>query len=250
MPDIVALAMKDLEERAVAFITEEVKRLPISEAHKDEYSSAFTVVSDFHTEIVHIAFSTTEWAVFAMESGCPPFSIKDNLLRNAVKVSKKGYRYRTIPMTNRIPSTLTNKQKEDQFWGKNIERDLIKSVIKKLNYKYQLIEEKEQIRPTGEPSFIRREVFTVPAEKPGAKPRKLTERVRVFATKDAFKRKQKPVMTTFTNFKTVSENPESQTDWVHPGFSGYNLIEKISSWCQNQIPSAFGNTIDRLMREV
>lgn len=250
LPNITALSLKQLEEEANQFIKEEVLRLPISEHHKSEYLGAFTVVSDYNTDTVHINFSTSEWVVFAMEIGVASFSIKDNILKKATKVSKKGYRYRTIPMTNRVPTALTETQKESRFWGKNIEQELIMETIRKLNYKYTLIEEKEEISPSGDRNYSRRETFYLKPSQVGRKPRPVTERVRVFATKEAFKRKAKPILTTFTNFKTVSENPDSLDDWTHPGFPGYNLVDKVQQWCETRLSTVFSDTIDRLMREL
>lgn len=234
------LATQQLIKEIEIYINESLAYLNVSEVHKEAYRSSFLVMEE--EDSILLVFQPIEWLIGAMENGAPPYSIKEALLTSSgAKMSKKGYLYRVVPMTNRerVKGTGGN----FDIGSVEFDQQMIKDTLSRVKYKYKLLEENYK------DGFYHRRESIRDLNRQG-KPRKVAERIRTYRTKQEFQKRVKPRVTEFTTFKTVSENPDSiDNSWTHPGFVGYHIFENAYNYGRTRLTRIIKTYKDRMLKE-
>lgn len=225
---VAAGAMKNLEDR--------LSSLGLSQEHYEEYGRSLQIYQE--EDNIILRFQPESWLIEAMENGCPPFSIKEAMLSKKSKISSKGYRYRSVSISDRekrgTPQLPLTESSEAVISDS-------KTIIRGLKYKYKLIFEGNEAG-----GYVRKESFFIPSSDETKKPRKAFDRIRQFRSETAFKTRQRPRTTVYQNIRTMSDNPESLSDWEHPGFNNpFRIFENMIDWCENET----AKTIEELIKE-
>lgn len=234
------LATQQLIKEIENFINESLAYLNISEVHKEAYRSSFLVMEEKNNILV--IFQPMEWLIGAMENGAAPYSIKEALLTSSgAKMSKKGYLYRVIPMTNK--ERVKGLGGSFDIGSVEFDQQMIKDTLSRAKYKYKLLEENYK------DGFYHRRESIRDLNRQG-KPRKIAERIRTYRTRQEFQKRVQPRVTEFTTFKTVSENPDSiNNNWTHPGFVGYHIFENAYNYGRTRLTRIIKTYKDRILRE-
>ena len=211
------------------------------------YIASFKVIPIGNKNIIQFNPSTP--VVGYLESGIRPFSMKEKLLTTgSVKISKKGFPYKTVPLKHDVSSpdarmdvlqrisskTVSVSSEKTVLTSKEMEiRAQINSVLQKA--KFSFLENAKG----AEGQTIKRFIATNPLDIGGL----IKEE-----TFQAGAKTSKPTKTKYVIFRTVSAKPGS-ADWYHPGFSGKDIYSKILNWQSDNEEAIFSETLDKLLAE-
>lgn len=158
--------------------------------------------------------------------------MKPDLLKNAKKTSKKGYKYRSIPFHHsKASSQLTPKAQ--------LLVAQLKSELKKANIPFKKIEKTAE----GSPRLGKLHTLNISSEKP-------TQRastpalmgVNIYQTLTKTGNVRRDILT----FRTVSESPASNGKWIHPGFQGKHFLERALDWAEKEF---FNNILPEILNK-
>lgn len=169
-----------------------------------------------------------------LEEGYSGFDMKPGLLKNAKKVSKLGFKYRSIPMEQKgkgKPGTTRGSMLSDlkslrkAFGDKGITKDATgKAILGKTL------------------AFNRNSVGRWSASGVGAAqlPVKDIPQAPIHenlsgVVKYQFQYKSGKVGSQFVVFRTVSQNPNAKGKWRHPGFDGVKAFPDLEQWVIRQL---------------
>jgi len=211
------------------------------------YIASFRVISTGNENAVF--FSPVTPVIGYLESGIQPFSMKEKLLATGnVKISKKGFPYKTVPLRHdagsldskmdtfqRIASrTASTEAKKTVLTSKEIEiQSKINTVLQKT--KFSFLEDAKD----AEGRSIKRSIAKNPLD--------LGTLIKE-ETFEAAAKTQKVVKTKYVIFRTVSAKHGSAA-WNHPGFSGKEIYKKIIDWKNENEERLFADTLDSLLAE-
>lgn len=252
---------KEESKRDLEKIAREVVRTKIEQAifaivlqSVDDPSIAASYIASFKVVPIgsqnNIIFSPSTSVIGYLESGVRPFSMKEKMLATgSVKISKKGFPYKTVPVrhdmsgpdskmdtlqrlakrTVSVSSTrtvLTSKEMEIQAQ--------INSVLQKT--KFSFLENAKD----AEGRTVKRSIATNPLDIGGL----IKEE-----TFESTAKVNKPTKTKYVIFRTISAKPGS-ADWYNPGFSGKELYAKVLNWQSENEEAMFTETLDKLIEQI
>ena len=167
--------------------------------------------------------------------------MKPGLLRNAKKVSKAGYRYRSIPFAQK------GKGKEGS------EKRAMFSDLRQMKKLFGL--DKTTKFSSGAPvlgkaAVISRDSLGAWSVKgPSIEPRRVGQMPwspnLAGVVKYQFKTPGGSVKSHYMTFRTVSERPDLKGKFLHPGFDGVHLFPRLEEWIMTQL----GKKVDEALRE-
>ena len=138
-----------------------------------------------------------------IEEGQEPHSMKEKLLAKNSKISKDGYRYKSIPFSHSKSQDLQTSQEKDLV-------NEIRSHLKKQKISFKGIE----TDATGKPRLGRLHRMNIPSKRLKsyhvAPP---LQNLSIYQSKGKNGKIRRDVVT----FRTISENPNSKSKWFHPG---------------------------------
>jgi hypothetical protein len=169
-----------------------------------------------------------------LEEGYGGFDMKPGLLKNAKKVSKLGFRYRSIPMEQKgkgKPGTTRGDMLRDlrtlrkAFGDKGITKNASGKAIlgKALTFNRNSL---------GRWSASGAGAGALPKQELGQMP--IHENLSG-VVKYQFQYKSGKVGSQFVVFRTVSENPNAKGKWKHPGFGGIRAFNDLENWVIRQL---------------
>lgn len=166
------------------------------------------------------------WVVSIDEKGLwveeglePNTDMKPGLLAGATKVSKEGFKYRSIPFDHgKAPSQLTG-------YAQGVVSK-IKSNLKKAGVPYKKIE----TDPNGSPRTGKLHTFNWDSEKPGKGNTPVLKGVSIYQTVTKSGNVRRDILT----FRTVSGSPASANKWIHPGYAAKKFLDKAETWALNE----------------
>jgi len=193
-----------------------------------------------------IYFSPANQMVGITEYGIRPFSMKEKLLSSGnVKISKKGYPYKTIPISREMP-------------GKNAKLDALRSVQKRtipVATQQSVITSKEIQMQARVNTVLQNAKFSFVSKAKDAEGRtiqtSLTRDLDVGTlikeeTFDSTAKTPKVIKTKYVIFRTMSAKPGS-ADWMNPGFSGKDVYSKVLSWQNENEEAIFEQTFNEII---
>lgn len=211
------------------------------------YIASFSVISTGNTNSVY--FTPSNPVIGYLESGVRPFSMKEKLLATGnVKISKKGFAYKTVPLTHESPGpnarmdtfqrvagrTASVEAKKTVLTSKEIAiQSKINSVLQKT--KFSFLEDAKD----AEGRSIKRSISKNPLD------------IGTLIKEETFEaaaKTQKLVRTKYVIFRTISTKPGSAS-WEHPGFSGKEIYAKVMDWKNENEERIFAETLDSLLEE-
>jgi hypothetical protein len=193
-----------------------------------EYLQSFRI-EELSQERKNVRFVAATERVKHMEAGVKSFSMKDKMLqpgKKGVKVSKKGYLYRTIPISKDDSKTSTTglSSREREI------RSKIRDVLSRTQFS---IKASFKNKNTGE--------YSVVDQAPGI------VRTRVYDSKEEFVGGSKiPKSSKVVLFRTMSSKPGTSA-WIHPGIPAKNIIKKVQDWQATNEGRVFNETVDYLL---
>jgi hypothetical protein len=222
---------------ARSYLTQKIESISASDITKNMYKSAFNIqIERYGTSqtaaVISINFTTEDWVVAALEDGAAPFSIKEKMLDDKSTISSEGYRYRRIPITNRLEKSSS----ENKPPSTEMEIDRLNTIIKSLKPKISRILK----QPSGLDFKVVEDEFYAPG-----KETPILKRVRTFSSK----RTRIPRQTIYTTFKTMSDKPGTST-WEHPGMVANYLVEHLEDWCKSRIDTVADRIVEQAMRSI
>lgn len=175
-----------------------------------------------------------------LESGYGKFDMKPGLLKNAKKISKKGFKYRSIPMEQKgkgKAGTTAGDLKSDLkrlrgvFGDKGISKGADGKPIlgKTLTFKRDQVGRWSMEGAAGT-GIERRESGQIAMSNSSDFGRNLSGVV-----KYQYKHASGKVASQFIVYRTVSENPNSASKWIHGGFAGIHAFKDLEQWVHDQL---------------
>lgn len=212
------------------------------------YIASFRVIPLGSKNIIQFSPSTP--VIGYLESGVRPFSMKEKLLASgSVKISKKGFPYKTVPLRHNMSSPDGRMDVLQRISSKTVPVSAEKTVLtsKEMEIQAQINSVLQKARfsflenaKDAEGRTIKRSIATNPLDIGGL----IKEETFQSASKTA-----KPTKTKYVIFRTVSAKPGS-ADWYNPGFSGKDIYSKILNWQSENEEAIFSQTLDQLLAEV
>lgn len=146
--------------------------------------------------------------------------MKPDLLKNSTKVSKEGYRYRTIPFDyGKGPSQMTP-------YAQNLV-NLIKYKLKKQGVPFKKIERDSN----GNPRIGKLHTFNFGGGNPSSRASATAlQGLSIYQSLTKSGSVRRDIMT----MRTVSENPSSADKWIHPGIVAKKLLDKSLEWAERE----------------
>jgi hypothetical protein len=181
----------------------------------NQYMNSVRVKNQDYLLVVEL--DPEDWLSNAVETGIESFDMKDKALQSPkAKISKKGTRYLRIPMG----------KKKDAHAGTEKGQDFqsrVNEVLQKPKFGLSNL----KIRPNGSVN----ETQKVLTSDPGLQG---FYRTRVFENTQALQAPAKPKWN-FVLFRTMSDNPEAVSKWIHPGIKAANIFKETERWINGNI---------------
>jgi hypothetical protein len=194
---------------------------------RDNYMSALSVKMNSHVLVVEL--DRSNWLANAVESGIGPFDMKEGILKGKnAKVSKKGYRYASIPIGKDKNSSGGSTEK-----GQDFQKKINEVLSNKPNYG---ISKYKQLM-TG-PVIESQKIMNNDPQLQGF------YRTRQFDNREAATSKKSRPSWQLILFRTVSENPESKALWQHPGVTPKHLMRRVDRWLNENLGELLNSYID------
>lgn len=169
-----------------------------------------------------------------LEEGYGAFDMKPGLLKNAKKVSKLGFKYRSIPMEQKgkgKPGTTRGDMLSDlktlrkAFGDKGITKDATgKAILGKTLVFNRSSVGRWSVSGAGAGQLPTQDLPQMPIHENLAG-----------VVKYQFQYKSGKVGSQFVVFRTVSENPNAKGKWKHPGFGGIKAFPDLEQWVIRQL---------------
>lgn len=211
------------------------------------YIASFKVISTGNTNSVYFTPATP--VIGYLEAGVQSFNMKEKLLASgSVKISKKGFPYKTVPLEHEFPSkdarmdvfqkvasrTASTSAERTVLTSKEIQiQSKINSVLQKT--KFSFLEDAKD----AEGRSVKRSIAKNPFD--------LGTLIKEETFEQAAK-VSKLVKTKYVIFRTISAKPGT-ADWQHPGFSGKQIYAKIMDWKNENEEEIFQKTLDDLIKQ-
>lgn len=248
------LRMAQLAGELNAAIRQRIEQIPREMAESAYYkatelanSKLHSTAQDYIDNLDYEQIAPGVWSVYLkegaehLETGYERFDMKPGLLRNAKKISKAGYPYRSIPMFN---SGKGNQSQGDMMKDlKNLRKEFGDNGITKNDQGEPLL---GKIFSIGRTEMG---IWQLQGKQPGVgnqSARLEASQHLAGVTKYQYQIKGRGgKMTTkaqFVTFRTVSADPKYAAKWIHPGFAGAQIFPELMRWAEQ--------ALDRIMEDM
>lgn len=189
------------------------------------------ILVDIQDELLVVTIDPKNWLANAVESGKDGWPmVNTHLSGPKVKISKRGYKYKVIPM--RVWATSPNAKTD-----KGLELfDKVKRLLKKPKFGAQ----KQTVLNTGAVK-VSQEVQTDDPSLKGM------FRVREYESQSAFLEGKKPKQSQYVLFRTISE--EHPEKFVHPGIAPANILKDAQKAVENQMQPMWDTMIQKELQK-
>lgn len=198
----------------------------------DEYMASLDIKLTDNVLIVEL--DKNNWLANAVESGASEFDMKNTHLNSQkAKISKKGYRYMAVPMSmykDKGPISGTNKAE--------ILQEKIRSALKNPAFSIPKISQSRD----GSIVAIERLLTTDPALKGMI-------RTSSFNSLGDLSTGKKPKNVQYTLFRTMSQNPLSKSQWIHPGIKPRKLFPRVQNFADTILIDLLQDIIQNEMED-
>jgi hypothetical protein len=156
---------------------------------------------------------------FWIEDGLPSnFDMKPGLLKNGEQ-SQKGGRYKIIPFEHsKAPSQMTQSAKDVVTQ--------LRAGLKNQQIPFKTVER----NPDGSPKVGKLHSLNLPSQIPGKGNTPSLKGVSIYQTLGRGNSVKRDIFT----FRTVTDGPNSQGKWLHPGLEGKEFLERASVWAEKE----------------
>lgn len=145
-----------------------------------------------------------------------PYDMRDTLLKKGFKVSKDGFRYRSIPFDQaKSPSQLNTKGKEMV--------DLVKRELKNRNIPFKKIE----YNADGSPKLGKLHQMNIDSPRPSANAK--FPQLSGLAIYQSIPKGSKSVRRDIMTFRTISDKNRGQS-WINPGVEPTDIMKDTFDW--------------------
>jgi len=231
-------ALEDAVERAISSAPLLIRQEFAAQARKnlktsmEEYMAALDIKLADNVLIVDL--DKTSWLANAVEKGASEFDMKTTHLNGPnVKISKKGYRYTSIPLPaykDKGPIAGTDKAQ--------VLQDKIRAALKDPIFSTPRISKNKD----GSTLVVERLLTADPALKGMI-------RTSSFGSMTDLTEGKRPRNVQYTLFRTISQNPLSKSQWIHPGIKPRRLFPKVQNFAETTLVELMADIIKNEMEE-
>jgi hypothetical protein len=168
--------------------------------------------------VLVVELDADDWLANAVETGAGQFNMKEGLLKQGFKISKKGHRYRVIPIAKR------DEPDESKWGGTDKQRDYQKRIQEVLKKPMFGITKHKKVHDGR--VFEYQKVHTHDTLLQGF------YRTRAFESVEDFHAGRKKPQWGFVLFRMVSDNPASKAKWDHPGIKPVHIFRETQQWLE------------------
>jgi hypothetical protein len=203
------------------------------QSSRDTYLNALKVnMTNF---VLVFELDEDDWLANAVEDGAPGWDMKKTHLKGPkVKTSKKGYKYRVIPM-EKTKGYKPGTEKGEAYQVK--------------------IEEALKSLPTLGVGAKKLQVMMGGKVRETQKINSLDPmlggfyRTREFQNKEEFHAGKKKPKWQYVMFRVMSENPSQKDKWLHPGVNPNYFLKQTESWIDANFPKILDNMIEKELKD-
>lgn len=197
----------------------------------EEYMAALDI--KLLDTVVVVDLDKTSWLANAVENGADSWNMKETHLNGPnVKYSKKGHKYTRIPLPvyKNKPSSGTDKAQTLQ--------EKIQAALKDPSFSAPKISQNRD----GSLMVVERLITTDPALKGMI-------RTSNFGSSEDLYGAKRPRNMQYTLFRTISQNPTSLSQWIHPGIKPRQLFPKVQGWADSTLTDLLADIIKTEMED-
>jgi hypothetical protein len=231
-------ALEQAVERAISSAPMLIRQEFAAQARKhlktsiEEYMASLDIKLSDNVLIVELDKSS--WLANAVESGTNEFDMK-NMLANSpkAKISKKGYRYMSIPLPmykDKGPISGTNKAQ--------LLQEKIRAALKDPAFSAPKISQGRD----GSVMAVERLLTSDPALKGMI-------RTSSFGSMQDLSTGKRPRNVQYTLFRTMSQNPLSKSQWIHPGIKPRKLFPRVQNFADSTLVDLLQDIIQNEMED-
>lgn len=231
-------ALEDAVDKAITatpllirqeFATQARKNLKTS---MEEYMAALDI--KLLDTVVVVDLDKTSWLANAVENGADSWDMKTTHLNGPnVKYSKKGFKYIRVPLPvykDKGPTAGTDKAQ--------VLQEKIKSALKDPSFSAPRMSRTRD----GSVMVVERLLTADPALKGMI-------RTSSFGSPDDLAAGKRPRNMQYTLFRTMSNNPTSLSQWIHPGIKPRKLFPKVQGWAESTLTDLLVDIIKTEMED-
>jgi hypothetical protein len=184
------------------------------------------ILVDIQDDLLVVTLDPKDWLANAVETGVDSFAMVDSHLKGPkTKTSKRGFKYKVIPMRVWTTSPSAKTDKGQELFEK------VKQLLKKPKFGGQ-----KQTALSNGALKVSQEVQTDDSDLKGM------YRVREYESQSAFLEGKKPTQSQYVLFRTISsEHPEK---FVHPGIKPGNILKDAKTTLENEMEPKWNQMID------
>lgn len=231
-------ALEQAVERAISSAPMLIRQEFAAQARKnlktsiEEYMASLDIKLTDNVLIVELDKSS--WLANAVESGADEFDMKKMLANSPkAKISKKGYRYMSIPLPmykDKGPISGTNKAQ--------LLQEKIRAALKDPAFSAPKISQGRD----GSVMAVERLLTTDPALKGMI-------RTSSFGSMQDLSAGKRPRNVQYTLFRTMSQNPLSRSQWIHPGIKPRKLFPRVQNFADSTLVDLLQDIIQNEMED-
>lgn len=202
------------------------------QSSRETYLNALKV--DMTNYVLVFELDEDDWLANAVEDGAPGWDMKKTHLKGPkVKTSKKGFKYRVIPM-EKTKGYKPGTEKGEAYQEK------IEQALKNL--------------PTLGVGAKKLQVLMGGKVRESQKINSLDPmlggfyRTREFASKEEFHAGKKKPKWQYVMFRVMSENPSQKDKWLHPGVQPSYILRETETWIDANFPKMLEKAIDQELK--
>lgn len=179
-----------------------------------------------------ITVDPEDWLAISVESGADPFDMKTKALKSPkAKISKEGFKYMVIPISQSKSAKGSSTEKGQDFQAM-ITKELTKPKFKLPKMKLGI---------DGTLSMMEEVIANDPRAKG-------MYRVKTFKSAKDMASGGRPVRSGYVMFRVMSEKfPEK---WQHPGIKPANIFKDTETWIYQMLPGTFKQFLDNEIRSI
>jgi hypothetical protein len=231
-------ALEEAIERAISSTPLLIRQEFAAQARKhlktsiEEYMASLDIKLTDNVLIVELDKSS--WLANAVESGANEFDMHNTLLNSSkAKISKKGHRYMSIPLPvykDKGPISGTNKAQALQ--------EKIRAALKDPVFSTPKISQGRD----GSIMAVERLLTMDPALKGMV-------RTSSFGSMTDLTEGKRPRNVQYTLFRTISQNPLSRAQWIHPGIKPRRLFPRVQNFADSTLIDLLQDIIQNEMED-
>jgi hypothetical protein len=212
-------------DRTVEYLPVATKQRIMGQAFKKlnttavEYITAVDV--QLKGDVLLVEIDPDNWIANAVESGADPFNMKETHLNGPnTRISKKGFRYKIIPIGKDPNRKGPNTEKGQKY------QKMVQDALKTPSFGRTFL----NYLPNGKMAELQEVVSGNPMLSG-------FYRTRVYDNAQDMKSNKKKW--SYVLFRVMSENPASISKWEHPGIKPQHFLKDTERWLHNNLTDVF-----------